>query len=184
MASSDCRVSQRGAFNDSHFQTFISCNRNQMKASTERKIIRWVHIILSIPLVGYIYGPVARIEGAAFMVKAVFFPIIVLSGFWLWKGHFIKRLFKNRWLNIFLFQSCPGNSAGYSLFWIIYLFRKSVIFNKSFTNRFESCPLVPAKKHIIIRLYAFFVLHLLRFIRTTNQTGTKTEQRRIHHCIC
>jgi len=29
-----------------------------VKASTERKIIRWIHIIASIPIIGYIYGPV------------------------------------------------------------------------------------------------------------------------------
>ncbi|MGX5819194.1 hypothetical protein ACWKWU_13405 [Chitinophaga lutea] len=62
-----------------------------MRPSTERKIIRWVHIILSIPVVGYIYGPVATIPRAAFAVQWIFFPIIVLSGFWLWKGQWIKK---------------------------------------------------------------------------------------------
>ena len=57
-----------------------------MKASTERLIIRWIHILLSIPVIGYIYGPVARLHYAASAVRWVFFPIIVLSGFWLWKG--------------------------------------------------------------------------------------------------
>jgi hypothetical protein len=65
-----------------------------MKASKERKIIRWIHILLSIPIIGYIYGPVAKIEFASNAVKFIFFPIIVLSGFWLWKGHLIKKLFK------------------------------------------------------------------------------------------
>lgn len=31
-----------------------------MKASTERVLIRWIHILFSIPIVGYIYGPVAE----------------------------------------------------------------------------------------------------------------------------
>ena len=63
----------------------------KMKASTERKIIRWLHIVLSIPVIGYIYGPVARIPNAAAAVQFVFFPLIVLSGLWLWKGHWIKK---------------------------------------------------------------------------------------------
>ena len=67
-----------------------------MKASTERKIIRWVHIVLSIPVIGYIYGPVAALPGPAMMVRFVFFPIIVLSGFYLWKGHLLKRWLRNR----------------------------------------------------------------------------------------
>ncbi|HTF21629.1 MAG TPA: hypothetical protein VK658_26300 [Chryseolinea sp.] len=64
-----------------------------MKASTERNIWRWVHIVLSIPIVGYIYGPVADIPNAALMVKWVLFPFVILSGFWMWKGHWVKKWF-------------------------------------------------------------------------------------------
>lgn len=67
-----------------------------MKASTERKIIRWAHILLSIPVIGYIYGPVAAIPNATMMVKWVFFPIIVLSGFYLWKGHLLRKWWRSR----------------------------------------------------------------------------------------
>jgi hypothetical protein len=67
-----------------------------MKVSTERKIIRWVHILLSIPVIGYIYGPVAKIPEAAMMVRLVFFPIIILSGFYLWKGHLLKKWWRNK----------------------------------------------------------------------------------------
>jgi hypothetical protein len=66
-----------------------------MKASTERQIIRWVHIVLSIPVIGYIYGPVAEIPRAAFATRFVFMPVIIISGLWLWKGHLVKRYFKN-----------------------------------------------------------------------------------------
>ena len=62
-----------------------------MKATTERKLIRWIHIILSIPIIGYIYGPVAGIPEAAAAVRWVFMPIIVLAGFWLWLGPKIKN---------------------------------------------------------------------------------------------
>lgn len=65
-----------------------------MSAALERKIIRWMHIILSIPVVGYIYGPVSQIPMATMWVKFVFFPVIVLSGLWLWKGHVVKKLFR------------------------------------------------------------------------------------------
>lgn len=62
-----------------------------MKASTERKLMRWMHILLSIPIVGFIYGPVAEIPRAAATVRWILFPIVVLSGFWMWKGHHVKR---------------------------------------------------------------------------------------------
>lgn len=65
-----------------------------MKASTERKVIRWMHILLSIPIVGFIYGPVGKIPEAAASVRWVLFPIVVLSGFWMWKGHHLKRWIK------------------------------------------------------------------------------------------
>jgi hypothetical protein len=37
-------------------------------------------IILSIPVVGFIYGPVAGITHAAFAVRWVNFPVVVISG--------------------------------------------------------------------------------------------------------
>ena len=65
-----------------------------MKAATERKIIRWLHIIASIPIVGYIYGPVAEKPEAVFVVRFILFPLIIISGLWMWKGHAIKSWFK------------------------------------------------------------------------------------------
>jgi thiosulfate reductase cytochrome b subunit len=64
---------------------------NEMKASTERKVIRWLHLIISIPVVGYIYGPVAELTYAANAVRFIFFPVLVLSGLWLWKGYVVKN---------------------------------------------------------------------------------------------
>jgi len=73
-----------------------------MKASTERKIIRWIHIILSIPIIGYIYGPVAQIPEAANAVRFVFLPVIVLSGFYLWKGHLLKKWLRRKFGTVVL----------------------------------------------------------------------------------
>lgn len=67
-----------------------------MKASTERKIIRWIHIIASIPIIGYIYGPVKNIPQAVTAIQWVLFPLIVLSGFWLWLGHYIRKWSRKR----------------------------------------------------------------------------------------
>jgi hypothetical protein len=67
-----------------------------MKASTQRKIFRWIHIILSVPIIGYVYGPVAKIPRAAFAVRWVFFPVVVISGLWMWKGQVVKKWFKKK----------------------------------------------------------------------------------------
>jgi hypothetical protein len=64
-----------------------------MKASTQRAMVRWLHIVASIPIAGYIYGPVADIPRAAFAVKWVIVPVVVLSGLWMWKGHWVKKVF-------------------------------------------------------------------------------------------
>jgi hypothetical protein len=67
-----------------------------MKAATERKIIRWLHIILSVPIVGLIYGPVKNIPNAVSAIQWVIFPLIVLSGLWLWKGHIVKKWWRKK----------------------------------------------------------------------------------------
>ena len=65
-----------------------------MKASTERKLMRWIHIIFSVPIIGYIYGPVASIPASAMAVRVIIFPALTVSGLWMWKGHVVKRWFK------------------------------------------------------------------------------------------
>jgi thiosulfate reductase cytochrome b subunit len=67
-----------------------------MNAAVERKIIRWIHLLASIPIAGYIYGPVADIPRAAFAVKVVFVPLVVLSGLWMWQGHRVKKTFTRK----------------------------------------------------------------------------------------
>jgi hypothetical protein len=67
-----------------------------MKEATKRSILRWIHIIISIPIIGYIYSPFEEIPNYAPAVRFVFLPVMVLSGFWMWKGHVIRRLFSKR----------------------------------------------------------------------------------------
>jgi hypothetical protein len=67
-----------------------------MKAATERKIIRWLHIVASVPIIGLIYGPVSEFPNAVIMIKWVLMPLIVLSGLWMWKGHLVRKKFKRR----------------------------------------------------------------------------------------
>jgi len=67
-----------------------------MTQSTIRSIFRWIHIIFSIPILGYIYSPFDKIPSYAHPVRFVFLPTLVLSGLWMWKGHLIRRLFSKR----------------------------------------------------------------------------------------
>ena len=65
-----------------------------MNEATKRSIVRWIHIVLSIPIIGYIYSPFEEIPNYAPAVRFVFLPLMVLSGFWMWKGHVIRRLIR------------------------------------------------------------------------------------------
>ena len=67
-----------------------------MKESTHRLIFRTIHIVLAIPILGYIYSPFAVLPSYAPMTRFVFFPLMVLTGLWMWKGHLVRRLFARR----------------------------------------------------------------------------------------
>ena len=64
--------------------------------ATQRSILRWIHIIVTIPILGYIYGPASEVQQYAPAVRFVFLPVIVLSGFWIWKDHVLRRLISKR----------------------------------------------------------------------------------------
>ncbi|HEY2710904.1 MAG TPA: hypothetical protein VGI60_00175 [Chthoniobacterales bacterium] len=57
-----------------------------MNNATKRSILRCVHLILSIPILGYIYEPASEVQQYAGAVRFVFVPIIILSGFWMYSG--------------------------------------------------------------------------------------------------
>ena len=67
-----------------------------MRDVTKRSIVRWIHIVFSIPILGYIYSPFEEIPKYADRVRFVVVPVMVLSGFWMWKGHFLRRLMTKR----------------------------------------------------------------------------------------
>ncbi|HTE87708.1 MAG TPA: hypothetical protein VK639_02030 [Terriglobales bacterium] len=57
-----------------------------ISSATKRAILRCVHLILSIPILGYIYGPPAEVQQYAGAARFVFVPVIILSGFWMYAG--------------------------------------------------------------------------------------------------
>ena len=73
-----------------------SANANIMTRGITRSIFRWMHIVLAIPILGYIYSPFDKIPNYAPATRFVFVPAIVLSGLWMWKGHLVRRLISKR----------------------------------------------------------------------------------------
>jgi len=57
-----------------------------MNNATKRSILRSIHLILSIPVLGYIYGPPSEVQQYASAARFVFVPVIILSGFWMYSG--------------------------------------------------------------------------------------------------
>jgi hypothetical protein len=45
---------------------------NQMNDATKRSILRWIHIVFSIPIVGYVYSPFKELPNYAPVVRFVF----------------------------------------------------------------------------------------------------------------
>jgi hypothetical protein len=67
-----------------------------MNKSLSRTIFRWIHILFSIPILGYIYSPFDKLPDYAAPTRYVFLPVMVLTGLWMWKGHVVRRLVSKR----------------------------------------------------------------------------------------
>ena len=78
-----------------------------MSQAIQRSILRWIHIVVPIPIVGYIYSPFDQIPNYAPATQYVFVPIMVLSGLWMWKGHVVRRLVWKRSVYPFAPSSLP-----------------------------------------------------------------------------
>jgi hypothetical protein len=63
-----------------------------MKEATKRSILRWIHIVFAIPISGYVYSPFSELPNYAPVVRFVSIPVLVLTGFWMWKGQALRRL--------------------------------------------------------------------------------------------
>jgi hypothetical protein len=57
-----------------------------MNNATKRAILRSIHLIFGIPILGYVYSPFEELPNYAPAVRFVFVPVIILSGFWMYSG--------------------------------------------------------------------------------------------------
>jgi hypothetical protein len=63
---------------------------------TKRSILRWIHLIFTIPILGYVYSLFAELPNYAPVVRFVSIPVLILSEFWMWKGHVLRRRISKR----------------------------------------------------------------------------------------
>jgi thiosulfate reductase cytochrome b subunit len=64
-----------------------------MKDTTKRSILRTIHMVFALPLIGYIYGPPSETVQYLPYFRLIYFPLVALSGLWMWKGHAIRGIF-------------------------------------------------------------------------------------------
>ena len=69
--------------------------------ATQRSILRWIHIIVTIPIFGYIYGPASEVQQYADGVRYIFVPVMVLSGLWMYSGVFFAIIGVAVWLGAY-----------------------------------------------------------------------------------
>ena len=69
--------------------------------ATKRTILRCFHLILSIPLLGYIYSPASEVEQYAGAARYIFVPILILSGYWMYSGVVFAVIGVALWLGAF-----------------------------------------------------------------------------------
>jgi hypothetical protein len=73
-----------------------------MNDTTKRSILRWIHLVFIIPILGYIYGEASEVQQYASAVRFIFVPVIVLSGFWMYSGAVFAVLGVAVWLGAYL----------------------------------------------------------------------------------
>jgi hypothetical protein len=72
-----------------------------INSATKRTILRSIHLILSIPILGYIYSPPSEAQQYASAARFVFVPVIILSGFWMYAGVILAILGVAVWLGAY-----------------------------------------------------------------------------------
>ena len=69
--------------------------------ATQRTILRCFHLIVGIPILGYIYGAPAEMQQYVGGVRYIFVPVIMLSGYWMYTGIVFAILGVAVWLGAF-----------------------------------------------------------------------------------
>ena len=72
-----------------------------MSSATKRSILRWIHLIFTIPILGYLYSPFVELPNYAPVVRFVFVPALILSGYWMFSGVFFAIIGVAVWLGAY-----------------------------------------------------------------------------------
>jgi hypothetical protein len=73
-----------------------------MNSATKRSILRSIHLVVAIPVLGYIYQPASEAQQYAGAVRFIFAPVMILSGYWMYAGVIFAIIGVGLWLGAYL----------------------------------------------------------------------------------
>src|ERR1041384_6916668 len=79
-----------------------------ISGATKRSILRWIHLVISIPILGYIYSPFAELPNYAAVSRLVFAPVIILAGYWMYAGAVFALIGVALWLGVYRLAGLPA----------------------------------------------------------------------------
>ena len=79
-----------------------------MNTATKRSILRWVHLIATIPMLGYVYGKPSEVEQYVGGVRYIFAPLLILSGYWMYGGWLFAIIGAALWVGVFQMTGSAG----------------------------------------------------------------------------
>jgi len=72
-----------------------------ISSATKRSILRWIHLIFTIPILGYVYSPFVELPNYAPVVRFIFVRVPILSGYWMFSGVFFAIIGVAAWLGAY-----------------------------------------------------------------------------------
>jgi hypothetical protein len=72
-----------------------------MNNATKSSILRWVHLIFTIPILGYIYGEPSDVQQYVGAARYIFVPVVILAGYWMYAGVIFAIIGVALWLGAY-----------------------------------------------------------------------------------
>lgn len=101
-----------------------------MKPSTKRIILRVIHLVAVIPVLGYVYQPVAEAAEYQPFTQLVFIPVAILAGYWMYMGFVWAILGAASWAGLNYLVG-GNNGFGYALLAQIVIFVARYIWKRT-----------------------------------------------------
>lgn len=71
-----------------------------MTAATKRAVLRWVHLVAVIPVLGIIYGRPEEVQQYIDGPRLIFVPILFLTGYWMYADAAFAVVGAATWLGV------------------------------------------------------------------------------------